>query len=104
VLRDPLHPQVLDEFRWYCEARRAVEQRTQPALAIDLARLRIDGQALAAPRFQSAYRNWCAQGDAALRPLTSRILTDAWQRGDVRVDTYVLKQPYLRLERAVVCA
>jgi hypothetical protein len=104
VLRDPLHPQVLDEFRWYCEARRAVEQRTPPAAAIDLARLRRDGQAFATPRFQSAYRHWCAQGDAAVRPLTSRILPEAWQRGDVRVDRYVLTHPYLRLERAVVCA
>jgi hypothetical protein len=95
---------VVDEFRWFCEQRRALEQTRTPlpeALQGRYARAR---RAFAAPRFSDAYREWVEHGEATLQALLSQLLREAWQRGDVRVVTQVQPHRYLNLARSVITA
>jgi hypothetical protein len=100
----PLRPVVVDEFRWFCEQRRVLEQ-TRTALPAALqgryARAR---RAFGEPRFSDAYHQWLEHGDASLQALLASVLWEAWQRGDVRVMTRVQPHRYLHLARSAMTA
>lgn len=101
----PVRPGVLDEFRWFCRARRAVEDGTGLAMnATDRDRYATARRAFGAPQFYSAYRAWLVAGDPALNQLLSPLLHDRWQRGDIRFETYVLPHQYQHLAPVVATA
>ena len=50
----PLRPTVLDEFRWYCGVRRALEENAEQAP--EPARYERARRAFGAPRFYTAFR------------------------------------------------
>jgi hypothetical protein len=98
----PIREAVLVEFRRYCEVYR--DRRAAAALGLNPQRIALFQRAFAQPRFGVAYRAWLKDGDAAFDPLRSSRLSDAWQRGDVRIETQVLTSNYLHLERNVTIA
>ena len=88
----PLRPTVLDELRWYCSVRRALEEgATHPPDQARYARAR---RAFGAPRFYATFRRWCRDGEIGLQPLLSPLLCDARQRGAVALETWVLPYVY----------
>jgi len=100
----PLRPAVAEEFRWFCQARRALDDGTPLELAFDAARFAAARRAFGAPRFYAAYRAWRTTGDAVVHELLSPRLHDAWTRGDGRVEIHVLPHQYQRLAPAVATA
>ena len=101
----PLAAGVVDEFRWFCEARRSLEEGAPtPSAAIDAQRYAAARRAFGAPRFFAVYRAWRARGEPALNELLSPRLHDAWTRGDARVDIHVLPHQYHHLAPAVATA
>ncbi len=88
----PLRLTVLDEFRWYCGVRRASEEGA--AHPPDSARYARARRAFGAPRFYTAFRRWCRDGEGGLQPLLSPIFCDARQRGAVALETWVLPYVY----------
>lgn len=101
----PVRPSVLDEFRWFCQARHSIEERSERATApIDPDRYGTARRAFGAPRFYTAYRTWLKHGDTALNELLSPRLQEAWQRGDIRLEHYVLPHQYQHLASAVATA
>ena len=96
-----LRPSVVDEFRWFCHARRSMEHGGIRLLGADLVRYTAARRAFGAPRFYEAYREWLEAGDASLHGLLSPLLRDAWLRGDVRVVCDVLPHRYLDLARVI---
>jgi hypothetical protein len=100
----PLRPAVAEEFRWFCQARRAIDDGTPSALAFDAARFAAARRAFGAPGFYAAYRAWRAAGDSVIHELLSPRLHDTWTRGDGRVEFHVLPHQYQRLASAVATA
>lgn len=86
----PLRPMVVDDLRWYFQARQAVP---------DGANERFDqaARAFAAPRFSAMYRAWKDRGNTVLEGALSHLLADAVARQSGRLETYVLPHGYLRL-------
>jgi hypothetical protein len=89
----PLRPAVLDEFRWFCAARRTLERSAQSP-GIDMVRYARARRAFGAPRFFSAYRDWLQRGEPALLRLMSPALHDARQRGMAAVETLAIPHLY----------
>lgn len=101
----PVRPGVLDEFRWFCHARQAIEQPSeQTTVPIDQDRYAADRRAFGAPRFYAAFRLWLKEGDGALNDLLSPRLHEAWGRGDIRLEHHVLRHQYQHLAAAVATA
>jgi hypothetical protein len=100
----PVSLSVVDEFRWYCQQRRVLEHARVTLPAVLQARytnaLRVFGEA----RFGQVYREWLTDGEPALNALLSPHLREAWQRGDVRLESHVLPYRYLNLASSVFTA
>jgi hypothetical protein len=101
IMRDffapPLQSRVIDEFRWYCEARRAAETEAA-ARSITTPRYVTARRAYGAPRFHDAYRRWCISRDNSVFDdlLTGRLF-EAWQRRHVSWSSHVIDQQYQHL-------
>jgi hypothetical protein len=95
---------LLEEFRWYCRARKATEEGNPPSPTADLKRYTIARQTFGADRFFAAYRQWLQDGDQAIDHLASSRLYDAFQRGDSRLEFHVLPHNYYHLASAVAIA
>jgi hypothetical protein len=89
----PLRPAIVDEFRWFCGARRAHEAGARVGDA-DPARYARARQAFGAPRFYSVYRRWCREGDGVLNRLLTPAFHDAWRRGSAALEISVLPYVY----------
>jgi hypothetical protein len=101
----PLRPGVIDEFRWYCRVRAALERGSGAAPSdTDTSRYVVARRAFGAPRFFAAYRRWRQAGDASLDELLSPRLHDAWIRGDARLEVQVLPYQYHHLAAAAATA
>jgi hypothetical protein len=90
---------TVDEFRWYCHARRVVEGHDGTPVGLDVKRYAAARCAFGSRRFYAAYRDWRRDGDASLHGLLSPLLREAWQRGDVKVVCEVLPHRYLDVAR-----
>jgi hypothetical protein len=101
----PVRSSVLDEFRWFCQARAALETRgfAGPG-SPEWPRYTVARRAFGAPRFYAAYQRWRETGDAALDDLRSPRLHDAWTRGDARLEVQVLPFQYHHLAAAAATA
>ena len=99
----PLRPAVVDEFRWYCQARQALEQGSTSSKP-DAVRFARTCRAFRAERFFTVYRRWCRQGDVALHQLLSPALHDAHRQGIARIETTVLPHVYAHLDAIVQTA
>jgi hypothetical protein len=97
-LQPALRPAVVDEFRWYCEARLRLERSPAAVQTLDAARFQRARRAFGAPRFFAAYRAWKEHGDASLHQLLSPVLHEAAVRGDARVDTWIVPHTYTHLD------
>jgi hypothetical protein len=101
----PLRPGVLDDFRWFCQTRRALEEgAVSSPSALDVTRYASARRAFGAPRFYAAYRAWRQRGEPALNELLSPCLHETWTRGDGRLDIHVLPHQYHHLVSAVATA
>lgn len=97
----PLSLSTADEFKWFCEVRRAVEQGVSPTDQLRYSRAR---QRFGAPRFHSAYRAWLKHGGAAFYALMSTGLRDRLDCGAARIETHVLGHRYLNVATAAMTA
>jgi hypothetical protein len=86
-LAAPLRMSVVDDLRWYFDARRqhADENRERFDQAV---------QAFGAPRFQALYRAWLERGDGVLDGCMSSALADAIGRGTGALECEVLPHRY----------
>jgi hypothetical protein len=100
----PLRPGVLEEFRWFCQRRAALELGARDIVGADATRYALARRAFAAPRFFAAYRRWRESGDAALDELLSPRLHEAWTRGDGVLEVQVLPYQYQHLAAATATA
>ena len=100
----PLRPNVLDEFRWYCQTRLRCERASASVTPADRARLIVAKRAFGAPRFFDTYREWLKRGDAAFSSLLSHRLHDLWRRGEWRLDIDVLPYEYDHLSPSLAIA
>jgi hypothetical protein len=100
----PVRPGVLEEFRWFCQRRAALEQGARGIVTADATRYAVARRAFGAPRFFAAYRSWRQRGDAALDELLSPRLHEAWTRGDGRLEVQVLPYQYQHLAAATATA
>lgn len=100
----PIRAAVLDEFRWFCAARKARESGSTGREATEQMRYSTARRAFGAPRFYRAYRAWLTEGDAALGELQSPLFHERLQRGDIRFETYVLPHQYQHLAPVVATA
>jgi hypothetical protein len=89
-LTSPLEPRVLEDLRWYFEARRT--GATSPDERFDQA-----ARAFGAPRFQALYRAWCERGDPVLEAALSPVLADHVAWGTGCLECHVLPHSYVRL-------
>jgi hypothetical protein len=100
----PIRAGVVEEFRWFCRARKARESGLADRDASEEVRYSTARRAFGAPRFYRAYRAWLVEGDVALSELQSPLLHDRLQRGDIRFETYVLPHQYQHLAPVVATA
>jgi hypothetical protein len=89
-LATPLDPNLLEEVRWYFDARRKGVKG--PDERFDQA-----ARAFGAPRFQALYRAWRDRGDSVLDATLSSVLADAIAWGTGGLECHVLPHSYLRL-------
>jgi hypothetical protein len=89
-LASPLRPMVVDDLRWYFQARRTA-RRDAPERVDQAAR------AIRAPRFQALYRAWLERGDPVLEASMSATLLDAIARKSGQLECHVLAHRYLHL-------
>ncbi|MBI3490399.1 MAG: hypothetical protein HY047_01155 [Acidobacteria bacterium] len=101
---EPVRLAIVEEFKWFCEARRALERSIQPAVPVDRLRYGRACRAFAAPRFYAAYRAWVKEGSAAFHDLLSPLLRDKLARGQVRIETQVLTHRYLNVATTAMTA
>jgi hypothetical protein len=101
----PVRAGVLEEFRWFCHRRAALEQGA-PVIGggTDATRYAVARRAFGAPRFFATYRTWRQSGDGALDALLSPRLHEAWTRGDGRLEVQVLPYQYQHLAAATATA
>jgi hypothetical protein len=100
----PLRMAVVDEFKWFCQARRLVEAGAVGRLGTEPERYARDRAAFGAHRFHVAYREWLKGGDVTLNSLLTPLLQEGWQRGDMRVVCEVLPHRYLDVARTAAMA
>jgi hypothetical protein len=89
-LGTPLHPQIVDELRWFYSHRQAASH-PEPM------RLQRARRAFRAPRFRALERAWRLDGDRVFDLAVSTSLADAIARGDGRLECYELSRQYLHL-------
>jgi hypothetical protein len=86
----PLRLSVMEELRWYFEARaRGVREAHE---RFDLAE-----RAFGTPRFRVLYRCWRERGNRVLDATLSPVLAEAIERGAGRFEGHTLRQPYRHL-------
>jgi hypothetical protein len=102
LFAEPLRLAIVDEFRWYCEQRRLVEQARMPVPITIRERYARAQRAFGERRLTDTYHRWVEGGNATLNDLLSPLLREAWQRGDVRVIPQILSHGYLNLARSVI--
>lgn len=100
----PLRPAVVEEFGWFCDARRRLERAGSKGETVDVQRYAVARRAFGGPRFYAAYRTWCERGGSTLQDLLSPRLHDVWTRGDGRLEVSVLPHQYQHLAPAVATA
>jgi hypothetical protein len=98
---EPLSLSTLEEFKWFCGARRGVEQGAQPTDHVRYSRAR---RAFGSPRFYAAYRAWRRDPSTGFFDLSSVGLRDKLQCGMVRIETHVLSHRYLSVASAAMTA
>jgi hypothetical protein len=86
----PLRLSVMEELRWYFEAR---------ARGVREAHERFDyaESTFATPRFRVLYRCWRERGNRVLDATISPVLAEAIERGAGRFEGHTLRQPYRHL-------
>lgn len=89
-LASPLRPIVVDDLRWYFQARRA-GRHDSPERFDQAAR------AFSAPRFQALYRAWLERDDPVLEACLSATLSDSIARKTGQLECHVLAHRYLHL-------
>jgi hypothetical protein len=89
-LTSPLAPELLDNLRWYFEARRKGVEG--PDERFDQA-----ARAFAAPRYRALYRAWLKRGKSVLDATLSPVLADHVTSGTGRMECHVLPHSYARL-------
>jgi hypothetical protein len=94
---EPVRLAIVEEFKWFCEARRGLEHGSDGAAPIDQHRYGRARRAFAAPRFYAAYRAWLKEGSAAFHGLLSPLLRDKLARGQVRIEAQLLVHRYLNV-------
>lgn len=90
----PLHPQVAQEFLWFCRQRQAVPTDQDE-------RLRRARRAFRSPRFRVLQRAWRQDGDRVVDTAMSTAIADAIARGQGRFESYELARQYLHLSPLV---
>lgn len=100
----PLRPAVVDEFRWFCATRRALEGEQRRIERTDETRYRAARRAFGGPRFYAAYRRWLAEGDAAFGDLLSPVLHERHRRREIECEHHVLSHHYHHLAPAMATA
>ncbi len=89
-LATPLEPALLEDLRWYFQARRkgvkSPDERFDQAV-----------RAFGAPRFQALYRAWLERGEPVLDATLSPVLPDHVAWGTGRLECHVLPHSYARL-------
>ena len=98
---EPVRSSVLDEFKWFCLARRTVEQGGG---AVDRLRYSRARRAFGSPHFYAAYRSWLREGSGVFYELISPTLRDQLECGQVRIETHVLAHRYLNVATAAMTA
>jgi hypothetical protein len=86
----PLRPAVVEDLRWYFQARRSPP--TGPHERFDQA-----ARAFGAPRFQALYRAWRDGGESVLDATLSPTLADAVVRKTGQLECQVLPHRYVHL-------
>ncbi len=89
-LTSPLRPLVLEELRWYFQARRARPKGNHERFDQAV-------RAFSPPRFRALYKAWLEHGEPVLRATLSTALQDAVARGTGRFEWQVLPHRYLHL-------
>jgi hypothetical protein len=100
----PLNLAIADEFKWYCETRRALEQGTSTPAQISRERYARARRAFSSPRFYGVYREWLKDGFGVINQLISPLLRDMLERGQIQIETQVLVHRYLNLATAAATA
>jgi hypothetical protein len=97
-LETPLHPQTIEELKWYFGQLRAA-----PNARIRLTDERSEraSEAFERPRFYRLYRQWLKDGDRALDDVSSTLINDALASGAGRVESLVLRHRYDHLSPLV---
>jgi hypothetical protein len=97
-LETPLHPQTVEELKWYFGQLRAA-----PHARIRLTDERSEraSEAFERPRFYRLYRQWLKDGDRALDDVSSTVISDALASGAGRVECLVLRHRYDHLSPLV---
>jgi hypothetical protein len=97
----PLTLSTLDEFKWFCGARREAERGVPPIDELRYSRAR---QRFGAPRFHAAYRAWLNDGGTGFYELMSTGLRDRLECGAARIEAHVLAHRYLNIASAAMTA
>jgi hypothetical protein len=100
----PLRPSLVDEFRWYCHTRRALDRRSGELRGGDRPRYVTACRAFGAGRLQAEYREWLKDGDRRLNEVASPLLHDALRSEDFRIEAQILSNRYLGLDTTVTTA
>jgi hypothetical protein len=93
-LAAPLHAQVADELRWFCQHGKA-------SGAGERARLLRARRAFRSPRFLALRRAWALDGDRAIDVAMSSSLADAVARGDGSLECHEVSRQYMHLSALV---
>lgn len=96
---NPLRDDVMSERKWFFKQRRASSMERSPIQ--DDERYHEDKFAFGAPRFETLYRRWLNEGDAALEVVSSRATAHAIECGTGRVECRVLPFSYRHLSPMV---
>jgi hypothetical protein len=95
----PLHPQTVEELKWYFEQLRTTSSaRVRPGSDERLDR---GAQPFERPRFYRLYRRWLRDGDQALADVSSAVMGEALAAGAGRVECLVLPHRYDHLSPLV---
>lgn len=87
--RAPLRSELIDELRWFFQARRGTPHEDT--------RYRRAARAFGSPRFRVLYRAWLERGDRVLDATLSPVLADAIASRRGQLECHVLPNRYLHL-------
>ena len=93
-LASPLHAQVADELRWFCQHGKSLG-------AVERARLLRARRAFRSPRFLALRKAWALDGDRAIDVAMSTSLADAIARGDGSLECHEVSRQYVHLSALV---